>query len=137
MRPRSSCREEALAEKFADYAESRDKANEQIEALESQRPAPLEELAILCDVQQSPPPHHLLVRGDYRALGPEVGPGVPERMCGADCGYACRGLGCVGRRAAHGARAVGHEPAASAVGAGDGESHLAAAFWARHRVDGR
>ncbi len=79
--------EDALAEKFPDYAELREQTNQQIEALEGQRPAPLEELAVLCDVQSTPPPHHLLVRGDYRALGSEVAPGVPAVMSDADRQY--------------------------------------------------
>ena len=61
--------EDALAEKSPEFAELRDKTKEKIAALESQRPAPLDELALLYDLQSSPPPHHLLVRGDYRAPG--------------------------------------------------------------------
>ena len=78
----------ALAEKFSDFATARDQANTQIEALESQLPTPLAELSILCDVQTEPTPHHLLLRGDYRALGSEVPPGVPQAMSGDISSYA-------------------------------------------------
>jgi hypothetical protein len=78
---------DALAEKFTEFSEVRDKTNTQIEVLESQRPAPLAELAILCDVQSTATPHHLLVRGDYRALGSEVSPNVPQAMSAADRAY--------------------------------------------------
>jgi len=79
--------EDALAEKFPDYAEAREQTNQQIESLEGQRPAPLEELAVLFDVQVNPTPHHLLVRGDYRALGAEVSPGVPAVISDAERSY--------------------------------------------------
>ena len=79
--------EEALAEKSPDYGAARDTALQQIAALESQRPAPLDEISLLFDVQAAPVPHHLLVRGDYRALGDEVPPGVPRVLCGPDRNY--------------------------------------------------
>jgi hypothetical protein len=72
--------EDALAEKFPEYALKRGKTNERIAALESQRPAPLPELAMLFDVEASPETHHVLLRGDYRVLGTEVGPGVPRAL---------------------------------------------------------
>ncbi|HWA99030.1 MAG TPA: DUF1553 domain-containing protein, partial [Pirellulales bacterium] len=78
---------DALAEKFSDFATAREQANTQIEALEAQLPTPLAELSILADVQTEPTPHHLLLRGDYRALGSEVAPGVPQVMNAAGQSY--------------------------------------------------
>jgi Protein of unknown function (DUF1553)/Protein of unknown function (DUF1549)/Planctomycete cytochrome C len=79
--------EDVLATKLPDFAELRDTTKEKIAALESQRPAAFEQLAVLYDLQASPPPHHLLVRGDYRALGAEVGPGVPQVLCAPERMY--------------------------------------------------
>ena len=128
--------EDALAEKFADFALERRSTNEQIAALESQKPAPLAELAILGDVEASPEPHHLLVRGDYRALGPEVGPGVP-RALGAGPNLRDLAEHDSRQRTAHRAGAVAHRSAPSARGPSDGESHVAAAFRPWHRRVGR
>jgi hypothetical protein len=79
---------DTLAERFAEFAAAREQANTQIEALTSQLPTPLAELSILCDVQTEPTPHHLLVRGDYRALGAEVPPGVPQALSAEAMSYA-------------------------------------------------
>jgi len=85
--------EKVLADKFPDYAEARQKNNQRIESLEARRPPALKEMAILFDVNSTPVPHHLLVRGDYRSFGPEVGPGVPAVMCGADRVYDAKPVG--------------------------------------------
>lgn len=78
---------EELAERFPDVAKSRDELTARIAELETKRPAPLEQISMLTDLVADAPPHHLLVRGDYRALGDEVGPGVPKSLTGPDREY--------------------------------------------------
>jgi len=77
-----------LAERFPEVAKKREELTANIAELEAKRPAPLEQIAMLTDLKAEAPPHHLLVRGDYRALGDEVGPGVPRSLTGPDREYA-------------------------------------------------
>jgi hypothetical protein len=77
-----------LAERFPEVAKTRDERTARLAELEKNRPAPLEQIAMLTDLKAAAPPHHLLVRGDYRALGDEVAPGVPKSLSGPERQYA-------------------------------------------------
>jgi len=74
--------DEDLAKQFPEFAESLNKSQAEIAAAEKQRPAPLDQVAVLTDAHRDVAPHHLLVRGDYRAFGPEVAPSAPQILCG-------------------------------------------------------
>ncbi|MBI2825034.1 MAG: DUF1553 domain-containing protein [Planctomycetia bacterium] len=76
-----------VAAKSAEYNQARAKTNEEVSGLERQRPRPLEQIALLWEVQSPAEPHHLLVRGDYRAPGPEVGPSVPRSLLSGGMQY--------------------------------------------------
>jgi Protein of unknown function (DUF1553)/Protein of unknown function (DUF1549)/Planctomycete cytochrome C len=74
--------DEKLAKQFPEFAESRKKIETEIGEAEKKRPAPLGKVAILTDAHRDVTPHHVLVRGDYRAFGPEVAPSAPQILCG-------------------------------------------------------
>ncbi len=84
-------KEEGLAERFADFAALRERINGRIAAIEATRPTPLAEIAILFDLDPARPPHHVLERGDYRALGKEVSAGVPGALSAAERLYEVTG----------------------------------------------
>lgn len=68
--------DEALAERFPEHKATAEKTKAEIAEVEKNRPAPLDELSILTDVVPEAGPHHVLERGNYRALGAEAPPGV-------------------------------------------------------------
>ena len=69
--------DDALAERFPEFRETRERIAASVAEHEKKRPAPLERISIFTDRLADPPPHHVLVRGDYRTLGEEIQPGVP------------------------------------------------------------
>lgn len=73
-----------LDERFAELKQFREAAARRVKDLEKRRPEPLERISLLTEVSDSTPAHHVLVRGAYRDLGPEVEPGVPAAFCGRD-----------------------------------------------------
>jgi hypothetical protein len=70
-----------LSQRFAEFAAFRQSTDERIKQLEASKPAPLEKIALFTEVTANPPAHHVLIRGGYRQLGEEVGPGVPAVLC--------------------------------------------------------
>jgi len=79
--------DEALAERFAEHKTAMESGSAEIAELERNRPAPLAELSILTDVVPDAGPHHVLERGNYRALGDDAPPGVPAALSLAGSSY--------------------------------------------------
>lgn len=76
--------DEELAAYDAGFGVRRGELQAELAAVEASRPAPLDELSILCDVALPPPAHHVLIRGQHRRLGAVVEPGVPAILNRAD-----------------------------------------------------
>jgi Protein of unknown function (DUF1553)/Protein of unknown function (DUF1549) len=74
-------KDDDLAKRFPEFATLRANVQKTIAAREKERPAPLEALSVFVETDPSPPPHHLLKRGQHNAPGPEVEPGVPAAFC--------------------------------------------------------
>src|SRR4029079_15467622 len=70
-----------LAKRFPEYAALRDRGKQTVAEREKERPRPLDRVAAFVEPDPSPPPHHLLKRGQHRAPGQEVGPTVPAALC--------------------------------------------------------
>lgn len=79
--------DEQLDERFGHLAEFRGIVQAKVAALEAERPAPLERVAVLTEVTDDPPAHHVLLRGVYKARGDEVAPGVPAVLCRTSDAY--------------------------------------------------
>jgi hypothetical protein len=71
---------EDLAKRFPDFSSIREPILQAITARENQRPPPLEKISVFVETDPKPPPHHILVRGQHNAPGPEVTPGVPAAV---------------------------------------------------------
>lgn len=68
---------EALRMKFPAFAAAVRPIEEALARREAERPAPLDKIAATFETTNTPPPHHLLVRGNHAAEGKEVGPAIP------------------------------------------------------------
>jgi hypothetical protein len=73
--------EEDLMKRFPEYVAVRAEIHKAIVAREKERPAPLEQLAAYVETDPNPLTHHVLLRGQHNAPGPEVQPGVPAAFC--------------------------------------------------------
>ncbi len=74
-------KDEDLARRFPEFESASAALKEAIKKKDGERPVPLPQLAVATDVTPGPPPHYLLVRGNYGNPGREVGPGVPAILC--------------------------------------------------------
>jgi hypothetical protein len=72
--------DDVLSGRFPDFAALREQVNKTIAAREKERPPPLDMLSVLVETDAKPPVHHLLLRGQHNAPGPEVQPGVPAAL---------------------------------------------------------
>jgi hypothetical protein len=70
-----------LAKRFVDFVSARAPISKAIAEREKERPTPLEKLAVSVETTCNPPAHHVLLRGQHNAPGPEVQPGVPAALC--------------------------------------------------------
>jgi hypothetical protein len=77
-----------LAAKFPEYAGVREKIRAAIQTREKETPPALDVISVLTDVEPKPPPHHILLRGQHNAPGPEVQPGVLATLSTAGNGFA-------------------------------------------------
>jgi hypothetical protein len=68
---------EALQKKFPAFAAAAETLRQAIKKCESEKPAPLERIAAAFEPTNSPPTHHLLVRGNHAREGKEVSWGTP------------------------------------------------------------
>jgi hypothetical protein len=73
--------DEDLVKRFPEFKSIREPINKTLAAVESQRPPPLEKISVFVETDAKPPPHHVLVRGQHNAPGPEVMPQVPAALC--------------------------------------------------------
>src|SRR5207247_1729671 len=73
-------RHEDLAKRFPDFSLIREPILKAIAARENQRPPQLEKISVFVETDPNPSPHHILVRGQHNAPGPEVTPGVPAAV---------------------------------------------------------
>jgi hypothetical protein len=78
---------DSLAKRFAEYAAVRDPLQKAVAAREKDRPSPLDKLAVFVEADPNPPVHHVLLRGQHNAPGPEVQPGVPAAFCTPENAY--------------------------------------------------
>lgn len=69
-----------LAETFGEFAQLRADTQTELQALDAQRPAPLEKIALVTDWTREPPAHRVLVRGDYAKPGVEAPPAAPAEL---------------------------------------------------------
>jgi hypothetical protein len=70
-----------LAKRFAEFGTLRQTVQKAVEQREKERPRSLDKLSVFVETDPSPPPHHLLKRGQHNAPGAEVEPGVPAAFC--------------------------------------------------------
>jgi hypothetical protein len=73
--------DDELAKRFPAFAAERERVRKAIAEREKDRPPPLEQLSVFVETDPSPPPHHILKRGQHNAPGAEVEPGVPAALC--------------------------------------------------------
>jgi hypothetical protein len=69
-----------VAKRFPEYAALGDSIRRAIAEREKERPPALEQIAALVESDPNPPAHHVLLRGQHNAPGPEVEPGVPSAL---------------------------------------------------------
>jgi mono/diheme cytochrome c family protein len=69
-----------LAGRFPEFAAVREQVRKAVAVREKERPPPLDRLAVLTEKDADPPAHHILLRGQHNAPGPEVQPGVPAAL---------------------------------------------------------
>jgi hypothetical protein len=69
-----------LGKRFPEFAAVREQVGKAVAAREKERPPPLDRLAVLVETDPNPPAHHVLLRGQHGAPGPEVQPGVPAAL---------------------------------------------------------
>jgi mono/diheme cytochrome c family protein len=74
-------KDDEVGKRFPEVATVREQIQQAIAAREKERPRPLDAVAAVVDLQPNPPAHHLLLRGQHNAPGPEVQPGVPAALC--------------------------------------------------------
>jgi hypothetical protein len=73
--------EDAIAERFGDFAALRTQIESSIAEREKERPAPLDEISVLVDMPGEPIAHHRFERGNYKDPAEVVEPGVPAALC--------------------------------------------------------
>jgi mono/diheme cytochrome c family protein len=78
--PQAPAGDDDLARRFPEYAAVRAPVRQAVAARERERPPPLDRLAVLVETDPNPPAHHVLVRGQHNAPGPEVQAGVPAAL---------------------------------------------------------
>jgi hypothetical protein len=78
--PQATFSDDDLARRFPEYAAVREQVRQAVAAREKERPPPLDRLAVLVETDPDPPVHHVLLRGQHNAPGPEVQPGVPAAL---------------------------------------------------------
>jgi mono/diheme cytochrome c family protein len=78
--PEAQVGDDDLARRFPEYAAVREQVRRAIAARDKERPPPLERIAVLIETNPNPPVHHVLIRGQHNAPGPEVQPGVPAAL---------------------------------------------------------
>ncbi len=76
-----------LAERFPDFVAWAQGEQTRLEVVTASRPAALPELAVLTDMAEPVPPHHILLRGQYRQQGEEVAPGIPAVLSASGAGW--------------------------------------------------
>jgi hypothetical protein len=69
--------EDDLAKRFPEYQALRAQIAKAVANREKDRPPPLEKRAVIVENDPKPLAHHVLIRGQHNAPGPEVRPGVP------------------------------------------------------------
>ena len=74
-------KDEDLLKRFPEFAIGYKSLKEAIKEKETEKPTPLPQIAAATGVTPAPPPHHLLVRGNYGNPGREAEPGVPAVLC--------------------------------------------------------
>jgi hypothetical protein len=79
--------DEDLAKRFQDYVAVRRSILEAVASREKQFPPPAERIAAIVETGAEPPVHHLLLRGQHSAPGPQVAPGVPAAFCSPGNAY--------------------------------------------------
>ncbi len=70
-----------LRRRFPEFAALEDQAKKAMAEREKEKPRPLETLSVFVETDPNPPVHHVLLRGQHNAPGPEVQPGVPVAFC--------------------------------------------------------
>jgi hypothetical protein len=70
-----------LAKRFPDYQAVRAQIAKAVVGREKERPPALEKRAVIVEADPKPLAHHVLLRGQHNAPGPEVQPGVPLALC--------------------------------------------------------
>lgn len=68
--------DEEVAKRFPELATQREPLERAIAEREKARPAPLDTIAVLHDIEAVPPVHHIHLRGQHKTPGPEVQPGA-------------------------------------------------------------
>jgi hypothetical protein len=66
-----------LEKKFPAFGAAAEPIRQAIKEKESEKPAPLDRIAAAFESTNSPPVHHLLVRGNHAKEGKETAPGIP------------------------------------------------------------
>jgi hypothetical protein len=84
---RVQVKEEDLIKRFPVMAVGYRSLQEALQRREKERPAPLPQLAALTETTNSPPEHHVLIRGNYARPGPVAEPGVPLILCSGQNSY--------------------------------------------------
>jgi hypothetical protein len=75
-----------VAKRFSEFAAVRESIHKAVAAREKDRPH-IDKLAAITETDAQPPAHHLLLRGQHNAPGPEVQPGVPAALCSVNNQY--------------------------------------------------
>ncbi len=70
-----------LGKRFPEYVAVRKQIHKAIAARKKDHPEQLEQIAAYVETDPNPPVHHVLLRGQHNAPGPEVQPGVPAALC--------------------------------------------------------
>ena len=132
-------KDESLVQRFPELQSASAALKDAVKKKEAERPQPLPQLAVATDVTPEPPPHHVLVRGNYGSPGRTVAFGFrfraderePKRPCSSShsrcCGWAQRR--CEIFRPPTCLRRLGGFHRKSRFCPSGGQSHLAASFW--------
>ncbi len=78
--------EETVLKRFPTAAIAAQPLKAEIQAKQAAKPVPLERISATFESTNSPPAHHLLVRGNHASQGKEVSPGLPLALGGATLG---------------------------------------------------
>jgi hypothetical protein len=79
--------DDELAKRSPEFAAERERVQKAIAEREKGRPRSLDQLSVFVETDPSPPPHHVLKRGQHNAPGAEVEPGVLAALCTPANGY--------------------------------------------------